>query len=793
VISTVRTATCLLLAGALTVSAAAQIPASEPPHPQTAPRRPGLAGPAPASAPQDRPPAATAQQVRAEFQAICSEITASDDSYFGRASAIRLERELAREDLSVLEEISLRGQLAAEYLRLGEAARTVGLLEEALELATSSNPPPGLVERLHLDLGLAHLRLAEDENCLLAHRAGDPLAGLDGGSHHRPAVCTLPVGPESLHRYRDHTLASGEHLLQVLATNPDPLVRWLLVLGRMLAGDYPAGVPTPFRLPPAALAGTGRFPQWRNVAADLGLNVLDLAGGAVVDDLDGDGLLDVVTSTMDPCGPMKAFRNRGDGGFEEIAARWALDSQLGGLNIMPADYDNDGDLDLLVLRGAWMRGVGGRVRNSLLRNELTEASGRFVDVTASAGLAEPAYPTQAAAWGDYDGDGDLDLFVGNEATEELRFPSQLFRNDGDGRFTDVAAIVGVQNFRYAKSAAWGDYDDDGDLDLFVSNMGLNRLYRNDGAIFTDVSRTARIEEPFKSFASWFFDFDNDGDLDLFVAAYGAPAWQVAASYCCPQMLPPESGGHPILYRNDGGGRFSDASADVGLTRPLLPMGSNYGDLDNDGWLDLYLGTGIPDLSALMPNVLLRNDGGQRLEDVTFDSGMGVLQKGHGVAFSDIDNDGDQDVFEQLGGAYPADPFFNALFENPGNANGWVTLELVGTKANRKGVGARIAVTVRTGESRRTIHLLAGSGGSFGASAMRQEIGLGAAEAIESIVIRWPGSGTVSTFTDVAPNRFYRAVEGATALEPLELPRIELGKAAASAHGTHEAAGAGSKR
>ncbi len=705
----------------------------------------------------------TPAQTRAKFQAICDQQAASDDLFFGRSIIDDLQERLQQPDLSPALQVGIRGRLAIEFRRLGDSLRSIELLDAAFAIAQSNQMPAEVIEQLHLDLGLSHMRRAEDENCILSH-----------STHfgHEAANCTLPVGPESLHSKRDHTHQAGEHLLKVLANRSDPLAQWLLVLSRMLADDYPAGVPQRYRLPPGAFTPQAPFPKWRNIAGELGIDVLDLAGGAVVDDFDGDGLLDVVTSTWDPCGPMKAFRNNGDGTFSNVASSWALDSQFGGLNMAPADYDNDGDLDILVMRGAW-RGEQGRVTNSLLRNELREASGRFVDVTQSAGLAGPAFPTQAASWGDYDGDGDLDLYIGNEADTGLEFPSQLFRNRGDGTFVDVAAAAGVQNFSFAKSASWGDYDEDGDLDLYVSNMGHNRLYRNNGGTFTDIAPALGVAGPFNSFASWFFDYDNDGDLDLFVADYGSDVWKVAASYCCPEALPDEAAGHPVLYRNVGG-RFVDISAQVGLKRPLLPMGSNYGDLDNDGWLDIYLGTGVPDLTALMPNVLLKNDGGKKLHDITFASSFGVLQKGHGIAFSDIDNDGDQDVFEQLGGAYPADPFFNALFENPGTTNGWVTLKLVGTKANRSGVGARIAVTVRTRQKEsRTIHILAGTGGSFGASTLRQEIGLGDAQRIESITIRWPGSKTVQTFKDVAMNRFYRLTEGSDSLEPIDLPRIKL--------------------
>jgi hypothetical protein len=540
----------------------------------------------------------------------------------------------------------------------------------------------------------------------------------------------------------------------------------------MLSADHPAGVPPSVRLPEGVFRSAVPFPTWRDRSRDLGLDAVDLAGGAIMDDFDGDGLLDLVTSTWDPCDSLKAYRNDGRGGFEEVTRAWGLDEQLGGLNLTHADYDGDGDLDLLVLRGAWLFDSG-RIRNSLLRNDSTGEGRRFVDVTREAGLAAPAYPTQTAAWADVDGDGDLDLYVGNERGEAGAFPSQLFRNRGDGTFADAAAELGVTNERLTKGVAFGDFDDDGDPDLFVSNHGRNRLYRNDGERFVDVAATAGVEGPDGwTFASWFFDVDNDGDLDLFVNDYRATTEMVAASYFGVRVAE----GHPHLYRNEGNGTFTEVAAVWGLDRPLLPMGANYGDLDNDGFPDVFLGTGDPSFQSQVPDVAYKNRGqaGPGFDDVTFAGGFGHLQKGHGVAFGDVDNDGDQDLLHQLGGFYPADAFRNALFENPGSEHAWVTLRLEGRKANRFGVGARVEARLGGGEAKRSVHAVVGPGGSFGGSSMQLELGLGDVDEIATLVVRWPGSGTVQSFTGVAVRRTYRLVEGAESLETLRPPTLRLG-------------------
>ena len=199
-----------------------------------------------------------------------------------------------------------------------------------------------------------------------------------------------------------------------------------------------------------------RFPVSRTSRPALGLATFDMCGGAIADDFDSDGYLDIVVSTWGTRGQIRFFRNNRDGTFTERTAEAGLLGLYGGINLVQADYDNDGDVDLLVLRGAWLR-ADGRHPNSLVRNN---GDGTFTDVTFDAGLGEVHYPSPTAAWGDYDNDGDLDLYVGNESTPALVAPSQLFRNNGDGTFTDVAEAAAVRNFRYAKAAVWGDYNGD---------------------------------------------------------------------------------------------------------------------------------------------------------------------------------------------------------------------------------------------------------------------------------------------------------------------------------------------
>ena len=638
--------------------------------------------------------------------------------------------------------------LAMYELGLGEVERAVAHLEEARRLAPPKSRTQAAVE---FHAAVANLRLGEVRNCT---------------ERHAPESCLVPIRGGGVHVDKQGSEAALAGFLRVVehpeSTPPMKLTAgWLTNIAAQTLGRWPDGVDERFRLTPEAY-GTGASPRFRNIASTLGLDRMSLAGGAVADDFDGDGDLDLVTSSWDVRARLHYYRNDG-GRFVERGIEAGFGGQLGGLNLEHADYDNDGDLDLLVLRGAWL-GADGEHPNSLLRND---GRGTFTDVTFAAGLGEQHHPTQAAAFGDYDNDGDLDLYVANEQIPGGKArPAQLFRNDG-GRFTDVAADVGVTNNGFGKAAAWGDFDNDDDLDLFVSNVaGPNRLYRNDGGRFVDIAAEAGVTDPVDAFPAWWWDFDNNGHLDLMVwhgfvqspdAPPVPPVWVVAAHAYDAE----HDGQHPALYRGDGRGNFRDVSRAVGLERPILVMGSNHGDLDNDGRPDAYLGTGYPGYEGLTPNVALRNTG-WRFADVSGTAGLAHLQKGHGIAFADFDHDGDQDIFAELGGAYLGDAYMDALFENPGTAGTrWLVVELRGTKSNRFGMGVRLRLKLSDG---RTLHRAVDNGGSFGGSPWRQQIGLGTADRITELEVYWPTSKIRQRFADLPVDQAIRVTEGTATVE-----------------------------
>jgi hypothetical protein len=715
------------------------------------------------SAETPRPaPSAGHQQMLAWLKQIGDE-TPDNHPFLGDATARRLRAELASLSPAAPppDRWLLHTQLGQAELQLGNVLESVDQFTKARELVTAAGTQMDLspwIASTLFQLGVAYLRLGETQNCTL---------------HHTANSCILPLRGDAIHADQRPARQAIAAFTDGLAVSPGITsvslsLRWLLNLAYMAVDGYPDQVPEQYRLSPEAYDSGERFPRFINIAPRLGLDTFNLAGGAIGDDFDNDGYLDIVASTQDTRGQIRFFRNNQDGTFSERSEEAGLTGLFGGLNLVQADYDNDGDVDVLVLRGGWLA-EHGRHPNSLLRNN---GNGTFTDATIDAGLAGVHYPTQTASWGDYDNDGDVDLYIGNESSAAISAPGQLFRNNGNGTFTDVAAQAGVENQRYAKGVVWGDYDGDRRPDLYVSNRaGPNRLYRNNGdGTFTDVAPQLGVERPIESFPVWFWDVDNDGVLDLYVSAYAAGIDHLAASAL---RLPPEIE-LARLYRGNGRGGFEEVSAQYNLGRPNAPMGANVGDLDNDGYLDFYLGTGYPAIHNIMPNVMYRNQNGRRFADVTYAGGFGHLQKGHAVIFADFDHDGDQDVFEQMGGAYPVDGFRNVLYESPGFGNHWITIKLVGVRSNRSAIGARIRAEIVEDGERRSVYRHVNSGGSFGANPLRQTIGLGKASRVEVLEIFWPTTGVTQTFTNVAADRLLQIVEGERSYETVRVKRLRFG-------------------
>jgi len=693
----------------------------------------------------------------------------------GKAAEIyRVRRDAAR---TARERLDLTMQLATALLNDGQTSAALEELDEYDRLLSNPAITPTLeLAAKFLEIkSVAFLRLGEQENCLLNHNGDSCLFPIRGGGVH-----LRPEG--SRHAIRT--------LNEWLDLNPNPNAVWLLNIAHMTLGEYPHKVPPQWLVPPRSLESEYNLPRYPDVAGALGLDVDDLAGGVALEDFDRDGFLDIVASAAGLHSQLRYFRNNGDGTFTDLTDAAGLTGLTGGLNINHADYNNDGYPDILVLRGGW-QGNDGRYPNSLLRNN---GDNTFTDVTEEAGLLS-FHPTQAAAWLDFNGDGWLDLFIGNESIPQLNqiHPCELYRNNGDGTFTECADENGVAFVEFVKGVASGDYDNDGRPDLYLSSRGFpNRLLRNAGPAtaggpkngawrFTDVAKTAGVADPLQSFPCWFFDYDNDGWLDIFVSGYAiANAGDVAAD----MVGGPTRAERVRLYRNNGDGTFTDATRASNLYKVVHTMGCNYGDLDNDGWLDFYLCTGDPYLGTLVPNKMFRNDGGRRFQDVTTAGGFGQLQKGHAVGFGDINNDGMQDIYTVVGGVYSGDHYPNQLFANPGNNHHWLKLRLTGVQSNRLAVGARVKVVVQTEAGERSIHHVVSTGSSFGSNPLGPEIGLGAATKILHVEIFWPVTGQTQVIENLERDRVYAIREGETVATEISQRGFAWPQSGEASHHSH---------
>jgi hypothetical protein len=522
----------------------------------------------------------------------------------------------------------------------------------------------------------------------------------------------------------------------------------------MTLGKHPHEVPDEWLIPAEHFEESISFNRFHDIAPQAGLaDDMALSGGSVTEDFNKNGFIDIMASSWGLSDQLQYFENTGEGTFIEKTEEAGLTGITGGLNLIHADYNNNGYPDVLVLRGAWL-GEAGHHPNSLLRNN---GDGTFSDVSESAGILS-FRPTQTAVWADFNNNGWLDLFIGNESTPQDPHPSELYMNNQDGTFTNVTLQAGVSVNRYVKGVTAGDFNNNGFQDLYISVLdGSNiLLLQNNGPnnrgvpLFLNVSERAGVTEPHTSFPTWFWDYNNNGWLDIFVSGYDVSNADVAKEY----LGMPVEAEMPRLYRNNGDGTFTDVTAETGIDKVMYTMGSNFGDLDNDGYLDFYVGTGDPDMRALMPNRMFRNVNGTHFEEVTASGGFGHLQKGHGVSFADLNNNGHQDIFTVIGGALEGDVYMNALFKNPGNDHNWITLTFEGEQSNRFGIGNRVKLTISEADSQRTIHRRVTTGGSFGSSSLQMEVGLGNADEITMIEVTWPASGIVQQFNNADMNRFY---------------------------------------
>jgi len=518
-----------------------------------------------------------------------------------------------------------------------------------------------------------------------------------------------------------------------------------------------------------------------------------LGAAAAVADFDGDGYEDVFFTVSSEDGKNLLYRNNGDFTFTEIGEQAGVaegnDADNASANALWFDYDNDGDQDLLVVRFG---------HNILYENQGPGADGivHFKDVTARAGLSRYLNCIVAIAF-DYDNDGDLDLFLGNYfAPVNLFHPDTprffpesfetakngggvtVFRNNGDGTFSDVTQAIGIHSTGWTLDLGNADADLDGDEDLYVAaDFGADSFYRNNGdGTFTDISKDAIGIDTKKGMNVDWGDFDNDGLFDVFVT-------NITDEYM-------KEGN--FLWKNLGDLHFTDVARETGTWATGWGWAGKFFDYDNDGWLDLYVVNGWVSQSAdpkdnyvldifkviVDPNIdladarnwppmgkktlsgyqrksLFHNLGGV-FKDEAKRQGVDSIEDARGIAVADFDNDGRMDMFVTNSGK---PPYLWRNVETTGNH--WLTLQLTGTKSNRDAVGTK--VRVRTGD-RSQISFVNGGNGFASQSTRRIHFGLGTAAKIDSLEVMWP-SGLKQVFENVTVDRVLQLSEGGKQLEP----------------------------
>ena len=460
-------------------------------------------------------------------------------------------------------------------------------------------------------------------------------------------------------------------------------------------------------------------------AALHGADVDGFGRGTAMADFDGDGRLDIYVA--DGAGADRFLSSAVGGGFSDVSVAWGVPTTpRHTMGALAADFDSDGDLDLFLPCG----GDSAAEAGVLLRNDLA-ATGSFTDWSANAGAIGVASGARFGACAlDYDRDGDLDLFLTGHKSPTTPSPRcSLLRNDGALFFTDVSAAAGITDIGNFMHCGAGDLDGDGWQDVVAAAFdGPLRWYRNrqDGSFENVPGAISGMTVSGNEYGALIEDFDHDGDLDVFVPRYS--------------MSPP-------LYLNDGTGIFTDVSTAAGIGIWRI-MGHSAADLDLDGTLDLFFGTGLPATPFEDVLMLLAPLGpGGALQATNWSGPSGISAYGgtrcHGVATGDLDGDGDLELYLNHGGpsTLPATSQRNALWINQGNANAWLRLALTGTRSPRTPAGARALARLPGGVSvARTLQV------GHGFASTDEPVltfGLGAASAVQRVEILWP-SGLTQT-------------------------------------------------
>jgi len=453
--------------------------------------------------------------------------------------------------------------------------------------------------------------------------------------------------------------------------------------------------------------------------------------GGTWGDYNNDGFLDLLVPNGMDGATRNAFlyRNNGDGSFTKVTSGPPVNVPAESSSACWGDYDNDGNLDLFAATTG---------RNLLYHNN---GNSTFTRITTAGSVVTDIANTWGAAWVDYDNDGLLDLFA-TTFDPSAASHNFLYRNNGDGTFGSITNSILVTDRGSTLGCVWGDYDNDGSLDLFVcggsgesGTLQRNRLYHNNGdGTFTKASTGSIATDLGHSGPCAWGDYDNDGFLDLFVANVG--------------------GLKNFLYHNNGDGTFTRITNGIVVNDVGKAFACAWGDYDNDGFLDLFVtNEGDSSIVPTVVNFLYHNNGDGTFAKITAGSPANEYSDSWGCSWADYDNDGFLDLFAARG-----DGRGNYLYRNNGNSNSWLTVKLVGTVSNRSAIGAKVRVKATIGEvSRGQLRQITGGSGWAGYNELRANFGFGDATNVDLVRIEWP-SGIVQTLTNVASKQFLTVVE-----------------------------------
>ncbi len=547
---------------------------------------------------------------------------------------------------------------------------------------------------------------------------------------------------------------AARNFYEALQTRMNSVDQWLLRVALDRIPGPPPAMPANVLFPveePNIDRANPPLLEFEDIAPKLGIHSKNGNGTVAWGDIDGDGKLDVIVSGSGTF--IKVYRNEGDK-FTDITEKVGLGHVPSGYSLNLVDYDNDGWLDLFISLNGW----NGPMPDLLFHNE----HGKFVNVSKKSGVDDPGSGF-VSLWGDLDNDGWLDVVIANGVLKDGSVP-QIYRNNRDGTFTNMTKAAGIDEppLYGTIGAALGDYDKDGRLDIFFNGHdgAPNRLYHNEGNWhFTEVAKKSGVlQPPHNGFVCFFVDYNNDGRPDLLTTSL-AP-WEATVDGLKKGYAPRGARAvHPDanhLFRNNGDGTFTDVTFDAKLYYPMGTMGAGVADVDNDGYVDFYFGTGDPQISRLEPNRFFRNNGDGTFSDLTrYVNFARPGNKGHGVAFVDLFEDGALDIFAQLGGHYPGDHTYNAFYRNlKASQNHWLEVDLRGVKSNRFAVGTQL--TVKAG-GMLVYREVKGSEGFGATSPYRQHFGLGKQAKIDSLEIRWP-SGVKHEFQSLDANQIIAVKE-----------------------------------